>query len=298
MKRVLILAMLALALGGCSVKRVAVNTVGDAISGGGNVWLSDGDPELIREALPFALKTNESLLDVSPDHVGLLESTARGFSAYAFLLKQDADRLEDSDVARSRHLRGRVKALFLRGRDYALRGLETRHPGFREALSRDRPAALAMATIDDVALLYWAGAAWAGAISVGGDDAGLIAALPTAGALVGRVLDLDPAYDDGAAQEFFIAYEAGRPGGSIEDARRYYVEALRLSAGSRASVFVALAESVDVPEQDVKEFRVMLKTALAVDPEANPDIRLLNVIARERAEWLETRTPDLFLVAE
>ena len=40
--------------------------IGDALSGGG-VYTSDEDPELIREALPFGLKTYESLLDVSPD---------------------------------------------------------------------------------------------------------------------------------------------------------------------------------------------------------------------------------------
>ncbi len=63
-------------------------------------------------------------------------------------------------------------------------------------------------------------------------------------------------------------------------------------------MYLALAESVSVPEQNVKEFRAMLAAARAIDPDAVPEIRLVNVIARERAEWLEAKIPDLFLVTE
>ena len=72
-------------LGGCSIKETVVNYAGDAIGGGGGVWSSDEDPQLVKEALPFALKTNESLLQVSPDHESLQEATATGFLAYALL---------------------------------------------------------------------------------------------------------------------------------------------------------------------------------------------------------------------
>ena len=70
------------ALTACSVKRTAVDIVGNAISGGAGSYASDDDPELIREALPFGLKTYESLLEVSPEHQALLLSAARGYTAY------------------------------------------------------------------------------------------------------------------------------------------------------------------------------------------------------------------------
>jgi len=295
MKQVLILAMAGFLLVGCSVKRMAANALGDALSGGGDVWMSDNDPELIKEAIPFGLKTNESLLEITPDHLGLLEASARGFTAYAFLLKEDADRAEGSDLKQARHLRARASRLFIRGRDYALRGLEVRHAGFAEGLKTDREATLAQTDEKDMGLLYWAGAAWAGALSVAKDNLRLIAEFPTAGALVGRVMELDEAYDEGSAHEFFIAYEAGRPGGSLEEARRHYERALDLSGGERASVYLALAESVSVPEQNVREFRAMLDQARAIDPDERPDIRLLNIIAQDRADWLENQIPDLFL---
>jgi predicted anti-sigma-YlaC factor YlaD len=298
MKRVLVLAMAGLLIAGCSMKKMAANAVGDALSGGGDVWMSDNDPQLIKEAIPFGLKTNESLLEISPEHLGLLEATAQGFAAYAFLLKEEADRVESEDLQRARSLRARSSKLFVRGRDYALRGLEVRHPGFTEGLRSQRDATLAKTDERDSGLLYWAGASWAGALSVAKDNLKLMVEFPTAGALVQRVIELDNAFDDGSAHEFFISFEAGRPGGSLDAARGHYEQALELSRGERASVYLALAESVSVAEQDVAEFRTLLDRARAIDPDEKPESRLLNIIAQERAEWLETQIPELFLVAQ
>lgn len=60
-------ALLIAGLAGCSFQRTSANIVGDFISGGGTSFASDDDPQLIREALPFGLKTYESLLDLTPD---------------------------------------------------------------------------------------------------------------------------------------------------------------------------------------------------------------------------------------
>jgi hypothetical protein len=56
-----------------------------------------------------------------------------------------------------------------------------------------------------------------------------------------------------------------------------------------------LAESVSVREQNAREFRSLMKAALAIDPNRDPELRLSNTIARTRAEWLLSRLPDLFL---
>ena len=292
------LAVAALLLGGCSIKETVVNYAGDAISGGGGVWSSDEDPQLIKEALPFGLKTNESLLEVSPEHKGLLEATATGFLAYALLIKEEADLIEADDLQAARKLKTRASRLFLRGRDHALRALEQRYPGFTEGLKTDLAATLAQTGAEDAAFLYLAGAGWAGALGADTGNLELVAGFPTAGALVARVLEVDGDFNKGSAHEFMVSFEAARPGGSIEAARRHYERALQLSGGRRASTYLALAEGVSVGEQDVNEFRAMLRAARAVDVELEPNDRLLNVVAQERAEWLEGRIPDLFLVAE
>jgi predicted anti-sigma-YlaC factor YlaD len=290
--------MTVLLLAACSVKKTAVNIIGDTLAGSGGVYASDDDPELIREAIPFGLKTYEGLLEVSPEHEGILLAAAGGFTAYAYMLQDDADQLDETDLPQARKLRVRARKLYLRGRDYALRGLEVEHPHFTAVLETDRNSALALTTEDDVSFLYWAGASWAGALSAAKDDLDLIAELPTAGALVGRVLELDETYDLGAAHEFFISYEGSRPGGSAERAREHYRRALEISQGQRASVHLALAESVTIQEQNLAEFKALIAAALAVDPDKEPNLRLANIIAQRRALWLQERIPDLFLEAE
>jgi predicted anti-sigma-YlaC factor YlaD len=292
-----ILGLMALALPACSPKLVAVNILGDALAGGGGVYVSDEDPELIREAIPFGLKTYEALLDVSPEHRGLLLSAASGFTAYAYLIQDEADRLDENDLSRARMLRARAHRLYLRGRDYALRGLEVRHPALIAKLRQDSSSALVLTTMEDVPYLYWAGASWAGALTAAKDNLHLLAELPMSGALVGRVLELDETYDLGAPHEFFIAYEGGRPGGSASRAREHYRRALEISGGQRASVHLALAEGVVIREQNLEEFRALIVAALAVDPDRVPSLRLANTIARRRARWLETRIPELFVEA-
>ena len=88
-----VLLLLVGVLTACSVKRTAVDIVGNAISGGAGSYASDDDPELIREALPFGLKTYESLLEVSPEHQALLLSAARGYTAYQPVEKGVIDRV-------------------------------------------------------------------------------------------------------------------------------------------------------------------------------------------------------------
>src|SRR5438132_434601 len=57
---------------GCSLKKVAINKLGDALAGSGDTFSSDDDPELIESAVPFSLKLLESLLAESPNHRGML----------------------------------------------------------------------------------------------------------------------------------------------------------------------------------------------------------------------------------
>ncbi|MDX1711486.1 MAG: TRAP transporter TatT component family protein [Rhodovibrionaceae bacterium] len=280
----------------CSPKQMAVDLVADAVTGGeASVFASDPDPDLVREALPFGLKTYESLLQSTPEHRGLLLATAKGFTAYAYMLKEEADRTEALEPAHE--LRLRAKGLFLRGRDYALKGLEVAHPGFAAGYLAREDGILEATTLADADFLYWAGAAWAGAISSDKQDFMLLAELDLAAGLVERVLELDETYDKGAAHQFMVSYEGSRPAGDIEAARAHYRRALELSGGSNAGLYLALAEAVAVPEQDLREFRRLVAAALAVELDTYPDQRLANALAQRRARWLLTRIPDLFLEA-
>ena len=287
-----------LALPGCSIKRFAINRLGDALAESGTTYASDDDPQLVRDALPFALKLVESLLEQTPTHRGLLLAAAGGFTQYAYaFVEQDADEAEDHDVATAAALRGRERRLLLRARDYGLRGLEAKHEGFARRLQADRASVLREVSIDDVPFLYWTAAAWGAAVAAGKDDPDLLADLPLVEGLIGRAFELEPEFDHGAIHEFLIAYDGGRTeamGGSIERARLHFEQAIRLSEGKRAQPLLSLAETVEVRLQDRKAFEALLKRALKIDPDARPEWRLANLVAQRRARWLLSRADLLF----
>ncbi|MBI5799870.1 MAG: hypothetical protein HZA92_03955 [Verrucomicrobia bacterium] len=300
---VLLAGLLGLVAGntGCSVKRLAINQLGDALSNGGGSFATDDDPDLIRAAAPFSLKLMESLLIESPQHRELLQALASGFTQYAYAFAAlPADEVEEKDLAAAGAGRERAKRLYLRARNYGLRGLEARHPGFEKLLRSNPAVAVPVANKPDVHLLYWTAASWAASISLAKDSPDAIADLPLAAALIDRALALDAAFDHGAIHSFLITFELARPGAgpdAVAKARQHFALAVGLSGGNQAGPYVALAENVSVKEQNAAEFKALLEKALAVKVDARPEWRLVNTLMQRRAKWLLGRMDDLILPA-
>lgn len=297
--RAIVWASCALLATGCSIKRFAVNKIGDSLAGSSTTFASDDDPELIAAAVPFSLKLMESLLETSPKHRGLLLATASGFTQYAYaFVEQEADRIENEDFSKAQAERARAKRLYLRARDYGLRGLEVDHKGFAAAL-RARPRdAVGRMKKKDVPLLYWTAAAWGAAVSLSKDDPNLVADQPLFEALIDRAFELDEMFDSGAIHSFLISYEPARQGAAgdpNERARRHFERAVALTGGQSASPFVSYAEAVSIMTQNRAEFDSLLQRALDIDPDAKPEWRLANLIMQRRARWLLSREDDLFL---
>lgn len=287
---------------GCAIKRFAVNQLGNALASGGTTFSSDDDPELVRAAAPFSLKLMESILAESPKHKLLLSAASSGFVQYAFaFVQQDADELEDKDLAAATELRLRAKKLYLRARDYGLRGLEVGHPCFTCELYANPHAALRRTKKSDVPLLYWTAVSWGAAISLSKDDPQLLAEIPFVEALIDRALKLDETFGKGAIHTFLITYEMSRQNdvrNREERARVHFDRAMELSKGTLAAPLVAYAEAVCIQKQDLETFRKLLGQALALNVDAYPEHRLENIVMQRRAKWLLSKEADLFLVTE
>ena len=303
LSRGVVAVLLAGGLSGCSLNRLAVNKLGDALAGGGGgTFATDDDPELVKAAVPFSLKLMESLLAESPEHRGLLLAASSGFTQYAYaFVQEDADELEASDYAAAQAMRERARRLYLRARDYGLRGLEVRQPGARAALAADPRAAVRRFTKADVPQLYWTAAAWASVISLSKDDPARIAEIPQMEALIDRAAELDADWGEGSIHSFLIPYEMARQGVAGDAAARsrgHFERAVALARGRQASPFVSYAEAVCVEQQDYPQFAALLQQALAIDADAFPEQRLVNLVAQRRARWLLARQDDLFLSTE
>jgi len=323
--------------------------VADALAspGGTSVFASEEDPQLVADALPFALKLYETLLQSDPDNRGLLEAAAEGFVSYAnAFIHTPATMLGYDQLDQQKEMLARARAMYLRGRDYALRSLEVRHPGFTGNLDIDTGRRqLEEMDSKDVKALYWAAAGWMGAVSAAGFDTALLMELPRPVALAAAGLAVDEAYGQGAFHSLFIDIYGGIPSEqmlygsselgaysreilqavyekarkslkdagerSVEEgaqpaevdfttstgrARFHFNRAIEISEGHLAGPYVSLAASVVVQMQDADEYRRVLEKALAIDIDAYPGNRLVNVIMQRKAEWMLETIEDRFLV--
>jgi predicted anti-sigma-YlaC factor YlaD len=301
--RLAALAVVCLALVGpaCSPKTYAIKMVADTLSEGTSSFATDDDPELIKDALPFGLKTLEGLLAQLPTHRPLLRSVAAGFTSYsAGFIQPEIRTLEGVDLDLARAQKVRARRMFIRARDYGLRALETSYPNLRQALMQDPKAALAKTVKKDVPDLYWTAAAWGSAISLGKDQMDLVADVPIVDALIHRALELDEPWDTGSLTEFMIAFESrgDAQGGSLDRARTYYNRTLELAGGKRITPQVSLAENVSITTQNRPEFETLLDEALAFDSDKYPETRLVNLLAQKRARQLKELVGSLFLEAK
>jgi predicted anti-sigma-YlaC factor YlaD len=285
---------------GCSVKKMALRGAADALSSGtGGTFARDDDPALIRDAIPFALKTMESLADGLDDHAPLRQAMAAGFTQYGYaFLAQEAEEIAGKEPARAAELRARARRLYLRARDYGLEGLKISRGITLEALRGDeaaRTAALALATKEDLGLLYWTLVPWAAAIAADKGDFKLVGDLPLLASMLDRALALDETYEGGALHEFSLAFDGARLGGTTKEKQEaHFARALELSKGQKVSLKVSYVENVVVPAQDKKKFDQLLGEVVKFDTDA-PEVRgqrLANLIAQRRARFLLAHADD------
>jgi predicted anti-sigma-YlaC factor YlaD len=296
--RLIAAVLSALVLAGCgAIKKSAINNVAGTLASGGDVFSRDDDPELVRQALPFALKLYESLLESVPKNEQLLVATCSAFTEYSFaFVETDAQVLGEAHHDESKALRDRALKLYMRAKGYCMRGAEVRFPGITPKLLADPAAALAKAEAKDVPLLYWSSASWGAAISLGLDKPDLVVDYPTVRALADRALALDPTWNHGAIHELFISLDSlpDALGGSVPRAREHFAKAVEMQKGLAPGPYVDLALGVSVPAQDRAEFSRLLKSALAIDPEKDPPNRLVTLVMQRRAQALLDQIDTLF----
>lgn len=279
---------------------LALDSVGDALSEPGKTYAQDDDPELVREATAFGLKTIETLIEARPEHEGLHVAASRGFTQYAFaFLQSEADYAEEDDYHRAKHLRYRALRMYRRALRYGLAGLAIEDEDFLKDVRKDPKATLAdWDDGEDAERLFWTALPWAAAVSLDKDDADLAADLDVVEAIMVRVREIAPDAGCGQVHDFFLTWEAGRPaaaGASMDRAKAAYERALNTCPDQRVGPHVTWAELVSVKSQDREEFTRLLGLVLAFDADSAPDHRLANLVAQKRARWLMAQADDLFI---
>jgi len=311
-----------------SVERMAVSRLSDMLSSdsGAGAFTRDDDPQLVADALPFALKMYEILMDMNPKDSDLRLAAGKAFIMYAGgFIQTPSTMLDDNQYEEQQQMQERSRKMFLRGKNYILDALALNIKDSRELLDKDLDGFLEKCGKEDVPFLYWAAAGWLGAFSCDPFNMETGQDIYKPIAFLYRALELDEDYGKGSIHDLLLSLWASMPRSIIENAfmeaprtagafsKEYYREvnvgddeesrarfhfsrAVALSHGKNPGTYISMALSFPVKNQDYKEFESLLHKALDVDPYEDPDSELLVIIYQKRAAWLLKHREDYFLM--
>jgi len=282
---------------------MAINAVSNALTGSGSadVFTGDSDPVLVGDALPFAIKMYEALLSQNPNHQGLLLTTGSLFVMYANAFVQGPAEMLDSIDYYEERIAGldRAKKLYLRGYTLLVSALNKKYSGFSDAKIEggSLEAILKKTKKEDVGLLYWSVAGGLAAYSIDVFDFDLGSNIPEWNLMIARAYELDPDFNNGAIDDFYILFYASLPesmGGSKSKAESHFRLALEKTKGLSAKPYVSYAQAICVPAQNYDAFKENLEKALAIDTDEDPSNRLVNIISQKKARYMLDNAYEYF----
>ena len=216
---------------------------------------------------------------------------------YGFgIIMEHADRLIDVDYSSALDKYKKANIIFKDARDSGISILNDRYSNFNDWI---RGVVELQFTNNDIIDLYWLAAAYGGAISSSRGDPFELIHLPKVGRILRKCIELDPEWNNGAVYSAMMSFTSTRTDIS-EDLLRdsvdfYFNKAILYSDSLDAGPFLAYAESIHKTYQERKEFEDKLNYVINMKTKSRSRYELPNLIAKNRAEWLLSKTDDYFL---
>jgi len=311
-----------------SVEKMAVTKISDMLSSdeGAGAFTRDDDPQLIADALPFALKMYEMLIEMNPKDADLRLAAGKAFIMYANgFIQTPSTMLDDDRFEEQQQMLERSRKMYLRGRNYVLDALALEIRDSYELMDSNLDSFLKECGRDVVPHLYWAAAGWLGAFSCDPFNMEMGQDIYKPVAFIYRALELDEEFEKGSVHDLLLTLWTSMPRSIIEKsflesprsagayskeyyknngigedeesrARFHFSRAVALSEGKNPGTYITLALSYPVKKQDYDEFESLLNKALELDDSEDPDNQLLVIIFQQRAAWLLDHREDFFLM--
>ena len=278
----LLVGIIILVLSGCG--QMVSNAKKDFADDLSTTMLEQNDPETVKQAVPAYLILISSMIKGDPDNIELLMSASKLYGAYASVFVED---------------RSRQKRLSTVSFDYAHRAFCLHKPAacnIRELSYYEFEQSLKGFDQEDVPVLFALGSAWAGWLQAHSADWNAVAELPRITAIITRVLELDPTYNNGDAYLYMAVMQSFLPpamGGKPELARTNFEKAIEISNGSNLMAKLLFAEKYARLVFD-KELHDKLLTEVINAKVENDESTLINSIAQHKAEFLLAQSSDYF----
>ena len=267
------------------------------VNGCSPVYLLSHHPQLSEKV--FELKVNQALrkAEKNPLNSAILLEAQKRLTQYGYTFQLEiGDREIYEDYLASKQVYSEARKSFSNALVLGKNALRNPYPEIDQWLLNPEQIKLNF-EIKHTPNLYWTAASIGGLIKAGKGSPETIVLLPQVGLLLDTALKLDPSWGNGSIYTALISYTMAEfqvSKAKKEKVKFYFEEAVRLSNGTDAGIFVAYAESVSIKNQDKDEFIHLLNKALAIPSTDDEEINFQNIIAGNRAKWLLSRTDELF----
>jgi len=260
-------------------------TAGSGLAGNLSVAImNQDDPELVRDGAPAYLLMLDSFVEGSPGNESVLIAAASLYAAYGVVFVDDPVR---------------ARKLTLRARSYGQRALcltDKRVCGVWDKGYDEFVLGLEVLNERDVEALYTFGVSWIAYIQAHSDDWAALAKLPHAQAVMTRVQEIDPRYEQGNVEHFLAVLDTIRPpalGGDFESGLEHYEKAMSVSGGKDLSIKVDCAKYYARTLYDRELHDRLLNEVIQADP-LQPGFVLFNTLAQDEAQELLDSADDYF----
>ena len=294
---------------GCSIRKMAVNEIAGMAHTGLAAFEQDEDLGFVISALPANIKLFEVLLKNDPNNQDLLTLLSRMYASYGFMfcetqieglllgvdnIESPVDYFGHADI---RYTKTALETYYLKGAEYGLSALETRHKNSRGLLENVSTLDdfFQLLTKEDVPALFWYGFNLGGYVNLNRDSVTALSRIHVVEKAMLRVVELDPDYFYAGGHLYLTSFYASRSpmmGGKPEAAKAHY-DALKEKTGQGfllADVFYARYYLYQMQERD--QFEKVLKEALASPVQKK--YALYNQVAIDRAKIYLKAIDDLF----
>jgi len=274
-----------LGLNRCAVNRLMMSGMAGFFEEGIAVVYQEGDLELARQFFGSNLEMIVIFQARDPQNLRLNLLAAQAFGAYAMAFVQDEDPI-------------RADQLYRRGMNYAFKALRPQFRFDETILARDLERILASCTLRELPSLFWIGYNWGNHLLQHLDNPRQLINLAKVEMIMRRVLELDENYNFAGVHLFYGSYYAARPpllGGKPEKGREHFERNIELTGGRLLLSKVMLAQYYAVQIQDRELFDSLLREVLVYDLDRDPDYRLMNAIAKQKAAGLLSQTEQFWI---
>ncbi len=235
------------------------------------------DVELVCEGTPAYLLMLDSLIASEPDNQKMLQLGAKAYSSFIGAMKEcSLQQKRIQTMAEKAHL-------------YGQKLLATKLPISPGDSLEDLSLKLSGLDDDDVPTLFWGTFAWITWIQQQKGAPGAMAGLSKIEQILLRLIELDEAYQAGAAHFFLGGYYGSRPkmfGGDPEKGKYHLEKALMLSKRKMLIYQTTYAQTLARITLDQKLHDDLLNEVLTFQLHSFPEKYLANSIAQKRATRL------------